>query len=632
MTFAARGKLQRLTLAGVVLLLLLSVCWKRLIFEKLIPVDGNTISLSYPDWKLSRSFLGERRIPFWNPYRNMGEPFLADPKTMSLYPVFWILSPLKNFLDFMRAWVVFHSLLAAVFMGLWIRRLHNDPFSAAAGMIITVFNGFFTAHVTMPVYFATASWLPAVLYFQSANSPVGLGVSMALLWLAGFPPFACLGVLAVLAISVSQGRQAFVRLVKGGIIAMMLCAVQWIPFLELMRHSVRPIFLSAAESLEYSLPPMQLLKEILVPQWSRLSPDVPGDPALMSFYVGTMTLLMSFWGVVRGARREAKWMLGTAAAFALSLGSHLPFYGRLGLFAFFRYPAHWLLLATTGLTLLCAAGIARLPNRLWKCVVLTTIAFDLVIFCQQDRVAWAKPGLLEDLPPLVKIVQDPSPLSRVYHTNLFMDALTSSKLGNEEDYVFMKDFLAPSYGTAFRVHELVSYQVLTLKRAARYQERLHREGPGSPLLSWAGVSTVVTYTGDPRRLSQSDAKVVRTKNARPPFFTKEDVSAEVQLLDQKPGRAEARVSTKKPCTLVYSEVSYPGWRVRVDGRAEKLGLFEDTFLSVSLPPGEHRVAFEFSSLSFWVGLALSGFSLAGLLLFWALASKKDVTAKLFEAP
>ena len=44
---------------------------------------------------------------------------------------------------------------------------------------------------------------------------------------------------------------------------------------------------------------------------------------------------------------------------------------------------------------------------------------------------------------------------------------------------------------AFSIQEVESYQVLKLKRAAAYQERLSAEGPASPLMRWAAVSMIL---------------------------------------------------------------------------------------------------------------------------------------------
>ena len=46
-----------------------------------------------------------------------------------------------------------------------------------------------------------------------------------------------------------------------------------------------------------------------------------------------------------------------------------------------------------------------------------------------------------------------------------------------EDYEFMKRWMPASSGTAWGVREANSYQVLRLKRAQAYLDRLAREGP-----------------------------------------------------------------------------------------------------------------------------------------------------------
>jgi len=57
--------------------------------------------------------------------------------------------------------------------------------------------------------------------------------------------------------------------------------------------------------------------------------------------------------------------------------------------------------------------------------------------------------------------------------------------------------------------------------------------------------------------------------------------------------------------LVLSDIYYPGWRVKVDGKDEKI--FQTNYLSrgVFLTPGKHTVDFRFAPRSFEIGLAIS---------------------------
>jgi hypothetical protein len=56
--------------------------------------------------------------------------------------------------------------------------------------------------------------------------------------------------------------------------------------------------------------------------------------------------------------------------------------------------------------------------------------------------------------------------------------------------------------------------------------------------------------------------------------------------------------------LVLSEVVYPGWQVRVDGHRADLVVVDGVLRGVDLPPGSHRVVFDFHPVSLYVGLGL----------------------------
>jgi hypothetical protein len=57
------------------------------------------------------------------------------------------------------------------------------------------------------------------------------------------------------------------------------------------------------------------------------------------------------------------------------------------------------------------------------------------------------------------------------------------------------------------------------------------------------------------------------------------------------------VETKKPAVLVLHDIYYPGWEVLVDGEKRDLLRVNLLFRGVELPPGRHRVQFQFRPLS-----------------------------------
>jgi hypothetical protein len=64
-----------------------------------------------------------------------------------------------------------------------------------------------------------------------------------------------------------------------------------------------------------------------------------------------------------------------------------------------------------------------------------------------------------------------------------------------------------------------------------------------------------------------------------------------------------------PGRLVLSEVNYPGWQARVDGRRVPIVTEHALLRAVDLPAGEHTVEFDFKPISVFAG---AGLSLAGV--------------------
>jgi hypothetical protein len=92
--------------------------------------------------------------------------------------------------------------------------------------------------------------------------------------------------------------------------------------------------------------------------------------------------------------------------------------------------------------------------------------------------------------------------------------------------------------------------------------------------------------------------------------------ATVSILKLEPDHAIIRSVSNGPTFLVLSDVDYPGWQARVDGRPTPVLKTDFILRGVFVPAGRHEVRFDFRPLTFRVGLTLS---LLSLLLFFGLA-------------
>ena len=65
--------------------------------------------------------------------------------------------------------------------------------------------------------------------------------------------------------------------------------------------------------------------------------------------------------------------------------------------------------------------------------------------------------------------------------------------------------------------------------------------------------------------------------------------------------------------LTFVDGAYPGWRAHVDGEEVPILLAAGAFKAIVLPPGIHRVAFEFRPWRVYVGLGISVFGVLSAL-------------------
>ena len=74
--------------------------------------------------------------------------------------------------------------------------------------------------------------------------------------------------------------------------------------------------------------------------------------------------------------------------------------------------------------------------------------------------------------------------------------------------------------------------------------------------------------------------------------------------------------------LVLSDAWFPGWRATVDGTPAPIARANVAFRAVSVPPGRHRVVFEYAPASFRIGATISGVALLLIAGWTALAERR----------
>ncbi len=101
-----------------------------------------------------------------------------------------------------------------------------------------------------------------------------------------------------------------------------------------------------------------------------------------------------------------------------------------------------------------------------------------------------------------------------------------------------------------------------------------------------------------------------------------DAGGSVVWRERLPEHLALDVTSPQPAVLVLSELSYPGWRVTVDGAAAPLLEANGLLRAVALEAGAHQVELTYRPASVTVGLALSTVTLLAVVVGLALLAAR----------
>lgn len=83
----------------------------------------------------------------------------------------------------------------------------------------------------------------------------------------------------------------------------------------------------------------------------------------------------------------------------------------------------------------------------------------------------------------------------------------------------------------------------------------------------------------------------------------------VKIVENSNNRVKLKVDAKRKAMLVLTDTFYPGWKVFVNGREQKIYRADYAFRAIPISPGRSEVEYVYDPLSFKVGLAVSLFTL-----------------------
>jgi hypothetical protein len=377
---ATTGHLAALSVALAPLVYFLPAATGRLV---LCPDDGLVFNL--PLRAAAAEIVRAGSLPLWNPYVFGGMPLLGAAQGGVLFPLNWFFLLFSPQLAMNLAVLSAYS-LAGLGAYVYARRTAATVTGALVTALAWQWGGFLVAQVGHTNVVHAASLLPWLLWAVERYAEAGrrawgcaVAVVVALMAFAGHQQMLAYSLLLASAYALymwrATARRAYLWSLAFVAAGLALAAVQLLPTLELVRHSVR-----AEADYEFfssfSMPPQFLL--------NLFAPYVTGGgfgPVFRAPYTGTafyaeyigyvgvsaVALALAAPLLARGRRDPATvfWAAAALAALALAAGRHWPFdlyrlVHQLPVINLFRVPARHLLEADFALAVLAGRAVTAL--------------------------------------------------------------------------------------------------------------------------------------------------------------------------------------------------------------------------------------------------------------------------------
>lgn len=615
---------------------------------------GDFVEQYYP----MRAFVaGEWRqghLPLWDPYTYAGTPAAAASLFAAFYPLsLWQTLFTPPFpLEALQIEAIFHLGLAGVFTMLLVRRLTGHTSAGLISGIAFGVGGFLVSYPVLQLgILETAVWLPAGLWLLEIGLSerdlrwVALaGGACALAILAGHPQTFLYAAYVTAAYLIFRSWRLRLpwrcvlrsSLVLGGVAAG-LSAVQWLPSLELARLSPRAQ-LSYAE-VSNGLTPAEL--------WGLLRPN-PGQWSPL--YVGWVPLALVAAGLFLGRRAERWFWLATgAAALLLSLGrngflyplAHAAAPG----FAAFRNQERAAFIVSFALALLAGYGYAGLLRlRPWPALLPAVLPAVLALLTFVDLYRAGFGLVLQPAPtggyfpntPLVRHLQGTggpdwrtssegllpgdgnaglvyrlrdvsgnSPL-HLAHYDRFLAAVPESRfwqLLNVQHLLTRRQLDHGALKLVLSEDDRHLYQVFVQAKPAWIVHEYRAA---------TDIAAALNLTADPALDPMTSAVLEQAPN---PLPITADGSEDIRLVEFRVQRISADVVLSTPGLVVFSEVAYPGWKVRVNGQPAVPLRAYGLLRAVALPAGRWHVEWRYEPTSVRLGLLVSSLALVAAAFF-----------------
>ena len=590
-------------------------------------------------------------LPFWNPYNGLGEPWLGNPQTNVFYPPAWLFP----FLPLSLAYNLF--LWLHLFVAGWsafrlFRRVGSVD-AAWIGAASWMLCGPLLSLLDVENNLLTLAWSPLLIDLaidreRSRPRRIALiAIVLSLMFLAGEPLL--LAVSIVLAFCVTAFARRFAGVLEVGIagaLALALSAVQLLPFLIALGGSDRTAGLDRSLALREGAAPLDWITAVILPinppsHLLRLSQGFIPSLYLSPVLVLAAVLSVVGWRKLSPTRKQI--VVGCVVLFALA--TFLASAGRNGwatdlYFALHlqvsRYPARFLPFAAAAVVALGVIGFdvafPRVTDQRKMRIagvlgVLLLLVAARPFFKHADRASLGS-DLLAHLPQHARFARSlPARQSMAEvdfkrrwsmgYLNLLEPRFDLSTPAPIVDRRFERLHDAALRGDDVRLDQFLTVAGLlsTKDLSGAGMVPVKSDGdvtlwrmPGAlPMVTlWSGVLKVRTDADGLNARLQRHGESVRTASDIAPELSHEShLIGSLDPLFRDTNHVEFGFRTPRPVIAVLNHLDAPGWRVTIDGApAEKLTI-DGIFRGVVVPPGEHRIEWDYSPPFFVLSASVS---------------------------
>ena len=604
-------------------------------------IFGGDLLTQFYYWKgFLKENIGKGVIPFWNPYNFSGTPFLAHPGTAVFYPLtaIFLLLPLNMAFSLNYYLHLVIGGTGAFFLTLRYAGYFTSLISALAFM----YSGYFAAriyagHVDL---LTTAVWIPWVInsFLQVSENPnlrknlILAIVSLSLLILAGYNAylvfvleFIFLFSLYLLIKKPSRIARIFPTFFLVIAVSIGLTSTQWLPTWQLTKNSIR------GQGLPYQLAswgslPFSGLKLFYNPldhrELDKISFNLGGGPKANPFdhFPGRISLLIIlgyityfllsrfFTGKKRSSINSDFWFFLFLSIFFLwiSLGNnvkpglHYFLYNLVPFYRYIRIPIQNLIIPVVLIPVMLGMILNKVKSYLLQIVLCLFIVGELFIFGREYI-------FLTILPVQKHNKSIISQINKISGTGRLLPAfrVISSIL----------DRFDLNASMLYRFESISGYDPLILKNYYDFIDSSNGNKISSLPLYNVEIPPIdlnkkTSLLLNVSRILNEDGSLTENKNYLPRFnFSQDnqclDKNNKISIIEYSINKIILSSSNDCDAQLLSSEVYYPGWQAKIDGKKTPVSSSNLAFRTVFLPAGKHIIEYYYYPYIYIYGLIIS---------------------------